>query len=102
MLVRRIELLTQVERLAKLLNQPEDVGYTCATAGYFWLHVYSRWEQFLAACEQNREKPNFVKDRFPFQEFFSGTPKPVFTGESFEADMRSAMGCFRHRKTMLQ
>ncbi|ERM94180.1 intron-binding protein aquarius [Amborella trichopoda] len=102
MLVRRIELLTEVERLAKLLNQPEDVGYTCETAGYFWLHVYSRWEQFLAACEQNREKPNFVKDRFPFQEFFSGTPKPIFTGESFEADMRSAMGYFRHLKTMFQ
>ncbi|ERM94179.1 hypothetical protein AMTR_s00010p00182210 [Amborella trichopoda] len=102
MLVRRIELLTEVERHANLLNQPEDAGYTCATAGYFWLHVYSRWEQFLAACEQNREKPNFVKDRFSFQEFFSETAKPIFTGESFEADMRSAMGCFRHLKTMLQ
>ncbi|KAL2339363.1 hypothetical protein Fmac_007303 [Flemingia macrophylla] len=103
MLVRRLELLSEVERLARSLQLPEDVGYTCETAGYFWLlHVYSRWEQFLAACSENKEKPTFVRDRFPFKEFFSDTPHPVFTGESFEKDMRAAMGCFRHLKTMFQ
>lgn len=103
MLVRRLELLSEVERLARSLQLPEDVGYTCETAGYFWLlHVYSRWEQFLAACAENKEKPTFVQDRFPFKEFFSDTPHPVFTGESFEKDMRAAMGCFRHLKTMFQ
>lgn len=103
MLVRRLELLSEVERLARSLNLPEDVGYTCETAGYFWLlHVYSRWEQFLAACSENNEKPTFVRDRFPFKEFFFDTPHPVFTGESFEKDMRAAMGCFRHLKTMFQ
>ncbi|KAL6288695.1 hypothetical protein ACE6H2_006205 [Prunus campanulata] len=103
MLVRRLELLSEVERLARSLQLPEDVGYTCETAGYFWLlHVYSRWEQFLAACVDNKDKPSFVKDRFPFKEFFSNTPKPVFTGESFEKDMRTAKGCFRHLKTMFQ
>ncbi|XP_010261266.1 PREDICTED: intron-binding protein aquarius [Nelumbo nucifera] len=103
MLVRRLELLAEVERLARSLQLPEDVGYTCETAGYFWLlHVYSRWEQFLAACAQNEDKPTFVKDRFPFKEFFSNTPQPVFTGHSFEKDMRAAKGCFRHLKTMFQ
>jgi intron-binding protein aquarius len=103
MLVRRLELLSEVERLARSLQLPEDVGYTCETAGYFWLlHVYSRWEQFLAACAENEDKPNFVKDRFPFKEFFSDTPRPIFTGESFERDMRAAKGCFRHLKTMFQ
>ncbi|XP_021675199.2 uncharacterized protein LOC110661008 isoform X2 [Hevea brasiliensis] len=103
MLVRRLELLNEVERLARSLQLPEDVGYTCETAGYFWLlHVYSRWEQFLAACEDNKDKPTFVKDRFPFKEFFSNTPQPVLTGQSFEKDMRAAMGCFRHLKTMFQ
>ncbi|RWR89885.1 intron-binding protein aquarius [Cinnamomum micranthum f. kanehirae] len=103
MLVQRLELLEEVERLARSLQLPEDVGYTCETAGYFWLlHVYSRWEQFLAACAQNQDKPTFVKDRFPFQEFFSNTPQPVFAGESFEKDMRAAKGCFRHLKTMFQ
>ncbi|KAK7310334.1 hypothetical protein RJT34_07787 [Clitoria ternatea] len=103
MLLRRLELLSEVERLARSLQLPEDVGYTCETAGYFWLlHVYSRWEQFLAACAENKEKPTFVRDRFPFKEFFSDTPHPLFTGESFEKDMRAAMGCFRHLKTMFQ
>ncbi|KAG6500421.1 hypothetical protein ZIOFF_040266 [Zingiber officinale] len=103
MLVRRLELLSEVERLARSLKLPEDVGYTCETAGYFWLlHVYSRWEQFLASCSQNQDKPSFVKDRFPFTEFFSNSPQPVFTGESFGKDMRAAKGCFRHLSTMFQ
>ncbi|KAL5700077.1 hypothetical protein ACHQM5_025575 [Ranunculus cassubicifolius] len=103
MLVRRLELLQEVERLARSLQLPEDVGYTCETAGYFWLlHVYSHWEQFLAACSQNQDKSSFVKDRFPFTDFFSDTPQPIFTGESFEKDMRAAKGCFRHLKTMFQ
>ncbi|WCJ39022.1 P-loop containing nucleoside triphosphate hydrolases superfamily protein [Euphorbia peplus] len=103
MLVRRLELLSEVERLARSLQLPEDVGYTCETAGYFWLlHVYSRWEQFLAACADNEDKPTFVQDRFPFKDFFSDAPKPVFTGKSFEKDMRAAKGCFRHLKTVFQ
>ncbi|CAN0863506.1 RNA helicase aquarius [Linum grandiflorum] len=103
MLVRRLELLSEVERLARSLQLPEDVGYTCETAGYFWLlHVYSRWELFLAACAENEGKPTFVQDRFPFKEFFSNTPQPVFTGQSFEKDMRAAKGCFRHLKTLFQ
>ncbi|XP_052182248.1 uncharacterized protein LOC127794949 [Diospyros lotus] len=103
MLVRRLELLSEVERLARSLQLPEDVGYTCETAGYFWLlHVYSRWEQFLAASAENQDKPTFVQDRFPFKEFFSNTPQPVFSGQSFEKDMRAAKGCFRHLKTMFQ
>nr|POF00453.1 intron-binding protein aquarius [Quercus suber] len=103
MLVRQLELLGEVERLARSLQLPEDVGYTCETAGYFWLlHVYSRWEQFLAACAENEDKPTFVKDCFPFKEFFSDTPHPIFMGESFEKDMRAAKGCFRHLKTMFQ
>lgn len=103
MLVRRLELLSEVERLASSLQLPEDVAYTCETAGYFWLlHVYSRWEQFLAACIDNQDKPTFVQDRFPFKEFFSNTTKPIFTGQSFEKDMHAAKGCFQHLKTMFQ
>lgn len=103
MLVRRLELLSEVERLARSLQLPEDVGYTCETAGYFWLlHVYSRWEQFLDACAENKDKQAFVKDRFPFKEYFSDTAHPIFAGESFEKDMEAAWGCFRHLKTMFQ
>ncbi|KAG2551560.1 hypothetical protein PVAP13_9KG377500 [Panicum virgatum] len=103
MLVRRLELLGEVSKLARSLRLPEDVGYTCETAAYFWLlHVYARWEQFLAACAQNQDNPSFVKDRFPFSEFFSDTPQPIFTGESFEKDMHAAKGCFKHLSTIFQ
>ncbi|KAF8728858.1 hypothetical protein HU200_018147 [Digitaria exilis] len=103
MLVRRLELLGEVSKLARSLRLPEDVGYTCETAAYFWLlHVYARWEQFLAACAQNQDKPSFVKDRFPFSDFFSDTPQPIFTGESFEKDMHAAKGCFKHLSTIFQ
>ncbi|XP_058194691.1 uncharacterized protein LOC131311286 [Rhododendron vialii] len=103
MLVRRLELLSEVERLARSLQLPEDVGYTCETAGYFWLfHVYSRWELFLDACAKNQDKPTFVQDRFPFKEFFSNTPQSIFTGQSYEKDMRAAEGCFRHLKRLFQ
>lgn len=103
MLVRRLELLSEVERLARSLQLPEDVAYTCETAGYFWLlHVYSRWEVFLSACAENKDKPTFIQDRFPFKEFFTDTPNPIFSGQSFEKDMRAAKGCFRHLKTMFQ
>ncbi|KAL5542059.1 hypothetical protein UlMin_009769 [Ulmus minor] len=51
----------KVERLARSLQLPEDVGYTCETAGYFWLlHFYSRWEQCLAACAEIANKPSFT------------------------------------------
>lgn len=103
MLARRLELLAEVERLARTLQIPDDVGYTCETAAHFWLlHVYSRWEQFLASCEAAQEMPSIVKDKFPFKDFFSNTPEPVFTGASFERDMRAAKGCFRHLTTMFQ
>ncbi|PON51178.1 Intron-binding protein aquarius [Trema orientale] len=64
--------------------------------------LFSRWEQFFAACAENENKQSFVKDRFPFKEFLSNTWHPVFTGESFEKVMRAAQGCFSHLKTMFQ
>lgn len=43
MLARRLELLAEVEKLARQFGVTEDVAYTCETAAYFWLlHVLSR------------------------------------------------------------
>ncbi|KAJ9179582.1 hypothetical protein P3X46_011356 [Hevea brasiliensis] len=71
MLVRCLELLNEVERLARSLQLPEDVGYTCETAGYFWLlYVYSSWEQFLASCEDNKDKPNLFRTASPLRNSF--------------------------------
>lgn len=43
MLARRLELLAEVEKMARQFGVAEDVAYTCETAGHFWLlHVLSR------------------------------------------------------------
>jgi intron-binding protein aquarius len=39
---------------------------------------------------------------FPFAPVFEDAPQPLFTGESFEADMERARGCFRHLRTLFQ
>lgn len=103
MLARRLELLTEVERLAQSLGVPDDVAYTCETAAHFWLlHVLSRWEQFLALVQkQGPQDHAIVRARFPFSEFFSNAPGwPLFGGEDQGADLRRARGCFRHLRTM--
>ena len=100
MLTRRLELLSDVERLATCLGVPEDVAYTCETAGHFWLlHVLSRWEKFEADAATAKD-PSFVVGRFPFTDFFANAPQPLFSGESLEADLRKANGCMRHIRTM--
>jgi intron-binding protein aquarius len=102
MLARRIELLAEVERLARTLDVPADVAYTCESAAHFWLlHVLARWEEFVAASESSKE-PAVVRDKFPFKEYFSDVGRGLFTGASYAKDMRAAMGCFRHLKTMFQ
>ena len=102
MLARRLELLCEVERMAKTLKVPEDAAYTCETAAYFWLlHVLSRWEEFMATCEESGDA-GIVKEKFPFKDYFNDTPQPLFTGISYVRDMQAATGCFRHLKNMFQ
>jgi hypothetical protein len=49
-LARRARLLAEVDQLAVSIGVPGDVGYTCETAEYFFLHhIVSRIEQFRAA-----------------------------------------------------
>ena len=109
MLARRLELLGEVERLAGLLGAPADMAYSCETAGHFWLiHVLARWEKFghaakrAAAAEGDGAYSGYVKELFPFGEYFSDAPAPLFPGGSAEADLRAAEGCFRHLKQMFQ
>ena len=99
---RRDALLAQVARLGNTLHVAGDVGYTCETASYFHLHhVQSRIEKFRAdaAAPASRASATWVRDNFPFQEFFASAPAGLdglFAGASFDADMESAEACFRH------
>ena len=102
MLARRLELLEEVERLARTLGVPDDVAYTCETAAHFWLlHVLARWEAFAAAVARAGDADAaIVAGRFPFTQFFANAPQPLFEGRAVAADMRKARGCFRHLKVM--
>jgi len=100
-LSRRLQLLGEVERLARSLQVEGDVGYTCETAKYFCLyHIQSRVEEFETACarikEENKEDEKTVMSLFPFLDFFATAPQPLFKKASFGTDFEIAQGCFRH------
>ena len=97
-LARRNQLLQQIQYLASGLGIAGDVGYTCETAEYFYLeHIQSRIEKFYADVDREGRKDNVAADFFPFHEYFSSAPQPLFKG-SFEEDIETVEGCFRHIK----
>ena len=113
MLSRRLELLVKVERLGKTLDVSADVGYTCETAEHFYhSHVLAKWEAFTAAAAKLVEATGgggsggsggaadggSIALLFPFTDFFSDAPQPLFRGENHAADLATAHGCFRHLK----
>jgi intron-binding protein aquarius len=102
MLSRRIELLEQVSTLAQQLGVSSDAGYTCETAGYFYLlHVLGRWERFCAAVQRaGPGDASAVVKRFPFKEFFKDAPPPLFSEIAQPVDMEAARVCWRHLQTM--
>ncbi|KAL5463485.1 hypothetical protein EMCRGX_G032381 [Ephydatia muelleri] len=102
----RLELLKEVERMKDSFGVSGDVAYTCETAGHFFLYqVHSRWEQFVAKVKHLAGKPEGVKsiqECFPFREYFSTAPQPLFKGASFEQDWDIAEGCWRHIKRIFK
>nr|DBA14218.1 TPA: hypothetical protein GDO54_005219 [Pyxicephalus adspersus] len=101
-LARRLELLKEVGRLQESLGVPGDVSYTCETAGHFFLYqIMSRWEAYLSKIKTKSAQTPDVGDiakLFPFHQYFSNAPQPIFKGRSYEEDMEIAEGCFRHVK----
>ena len=103
MLQRRLDLLAEVERMARIFGVSTDVAYTCETAKHFWLlHVLSRWEKFLLNVQKDKS-PGAVGALFPFADYFADVPRqPLFAGEAWEADLQVAKSCFRHLKIIFQ
>lgn len=99
-LARRLELLGQVDRMAKALGIPGEHGYTCETAGYFYVyHVLSKWEPYYAKLREGKMEAGEVVAEFPFTAFFTDAPQPLFVGSAgYEAVVDVAMGCYRHIK----
>ncbi|XP_073433968.1 RNA helicase aquarius [Dendrobates tinctorius] len=101
-LARRLELLHEVGRLQESLGVPGDVSYTCETAGHFFLYqIMSRWEAYQSKVKTKSSQAPEVGDIakfFPFHQYFSNAPQPIFKGCSYQEDMEIAEGCFRHIK----
>ncbi|CAG8713817.1 13961_t:CDS:10, partial [Acaulospora morrowiae] len=101
-LERRLFLLGEVDRIAKSLEIGGEHGYTCETAGYFYLyHVLSRWEPYIDKCRQGLENGNdkikTMRDEFPFTNYFSDAPQPLFSDDiSYAETLEIVEGCFRH------
>ncbi|XP_040564351.1 RNA helicase aquarius [Lepeophtheirus salmonis] len=94
---KRLELLNEVGRLQSSLNVHGDLAYTCETAGYFFLyHVLSRWEIFCQSVLDSKESVSIgdIGEKFPFKNFFSDAPQPLFKCTSFEEDKEIAFGCW--------
>lgn len=99
-LAKRIDLLGQVQKLQESLLVTGDVAYTCETAGYFYLYqVIARWEKFLSDIQQYEDEKytsEIFTELFPFTRFFADATQPLFSGQSYEEDMKVAHGCYTY------
>lgn len=70
----------------------------CVLIRYFKLyHIVARVEKFKQAMATSKHAADDVVKHFPFTKFFATAPnQPILRGESFEADLKAAEGCFRH------
>lgn len=105
-LMRRLQLLAQVQRLAQTIGVAGDIGASCETAEYFHMaHIRPRIEKFYidarsaaaAATVNSDAEVSSVASLFPFTAFFTDTPKPLFSaGDSAQEHYEAACGCFWH------
>ncbi|XP_060647054.1 RNA helicase aquarius [Drosophila nasuta] len=102
-LAKRMDLLSQVQRLQEAVGVSGDNAYTCETAGYFFLYnVMARWEKFQSQIESQREETDMQKlsalfeTEFPFTKFFADAPQPLFMANSFAELMGIAESNFRY------
>lgn len=61
----------------------------------------SRWEAYQSKVKTKSTQTPDTSDisrLFPFHQYFSNAPQPIFKGRTYEEDMEIAEGCFRHVK----
>ncbi|EDV49455.1 RNA helicase aquarius isoform X1 [Drosophila erecta] len=102
-LAKRMDLLSQVQKLQEALGVSGDNAYTCETAGYFYLYnVMARWEKFQSQICVHEEETDAGKLRaefekeFPFGKFFADAPQPLFKGANYDELMDIACSNFRY------
>ena len=94
-LIRRLQLLAQVQRLSHSLQLMGDVGQSCETAGYFYNNqIKPRIERYKKLLLNGTMK---VSEIFPFMTFFADVPnQPLFTDHDNDSDVERAQSCLNH------
>ena len=86
-------LFSQKEMSSALVHMFEN-------AAHFYLHhVVSRWEEFLHRVESDETAA--IADCFPFADFFSDAPQPLFTGDR-AANLEKAHSCMRYLNNIFE
>lgn len=57
-------------------------------------HIIGQWEKFKRAVKGATDAAT-VAAAFPFTEFFSNAPQPLFAGADVAVDVEVARGCMR-------
>eukprot|EP01103_Thecamoeba_quadrilineata_P002733 TRINITY_DN1262_c0_g2_i1.p1 TRINITY_DN1262_c0_g2~~TRINITY_DN1262_c0_g2_i1.p1 ORF type:complete len:1382 (+),score=283.84 TRINITY_DN1262_c0_g2_i1:49-4194(+) len=83
MLNRRLELLSEVDSLAKSIEVNDDVGYTTETATNFFHHIQTLWHKFKQSLSDKNAATGDIKSKFPFNNYFEhklGEGEVLFKG----------------------
>lgn len=94
--------LQEVNRLAASMGAPGAHGNSAETAGYFNLvYVQPAWAKFTEIINDNSSSAADIVQAFPFHNFFSDAPQPLFPTEDDRlAVVDIAEGCYRHISKM--
>ena len=103
-LAKRLQILDEVDRLQKshvdFAICGDSVAYSCETAVHFYLNfVLPKWqiytEKMKKIMDDNKNLNNSIEsiqELFPFTQFFSNAPQPIFKKQSFIEDYEIAKG----------
>ncbi|KAK1971139.1 intron-binding protein aquarius [Colletotrichum sublineola] len=97
-LENRDRYLHEVNRLAASIGAPGAHGNSAETAGYFnSVYIEPAWTKFTEVAKAEYTTATDVVSAFPFHQFFSDAPQPLFPPEADKITvMDVANGCYRH------
>jgi intron-binding protein aquarius len=97
-LENRARYLAEVDRLATSIGARGAHGNSCETAGYFNnVYIRTAWKKFWDSVHSNDLQNSDIVQSFPFHNYFSNAPQPLFHPESSrEALLETISGCQRH------
>ncbi|RNA15941.1 intron-binding aquarius isoform X2 [Brachionus plicatilis] len=109
-LAKRLELLDEVDRLQKTFDDvvSDSAAYSCETASHFYTnYIQPKWESYMIKIQKLIDQNDSsivenVENLFPFGNFFSNAPQPLFKKESWQKDLEISKGCFRYLMRMFK